>query len=212
MVSATAAADGVSDERELYERGATAYGLQHWDDALEAFQAAYGARRDATLLFNIAQCQRQLGQYEAAAKSYRLYLANDPDGANRELAARLAEQMAVAARRSAAPPAPPPVAASSIGANAVAASPPAPVRALHRSPRHRVIGLVVGSIGLATAIGGAALLGRGAVFDSDARTATTLAEQRQEWLSGGTYQTAGIAVISIGGAEAIAAAVLLAVR
>jgi len=72
----------------------TAYNLQRWDDALVMFQRAYEELHEPAFLFNIAQCQRQLGQYAAANRSYRAYLAALPDAANRDQARNLAEKMA----------------------------------------------------------------------------------------------------------------------
>jgi tetratricopeptide (TPR) repeat protein len=78
--------------RDLYIRGTRAYNLQKFEQALALFQQAYEQKDDPAILFNIAQCQRQLGQYEAAAKSYRAYLAQDPKTHNREdVEARIAD-------------------------------------------------------------------------------------------------------------------------
>jgi hypothetical protein len=45
-----------------------------YSEALSEFKAAYLAKPDASFLFNIGQCQRQLGMFEAAAKGYRAFL------------------------------------------------------------------------------------------------------------------------------------------
>lgn len=75
--SAVAQADNAT-AKVAYEKGMTAYNLQQFSDALEMFKRAYQEKQDPAFLFNIAQCQRQLGQYEAAAKSYRAYLNASP--------------------------------------------------------------------------------------------------------------------------------------
>ena len=67
-----------------FEAGAKAYNLQRFGESLTEFRAAYQERADPALLFNIAQAQRQLGQYDAAARSYRAYLHEQPDAPNRE--------------------------------------------------------------------------------------------------------------------------------
>src|SRR4051794_21826155 len=57
-----------------YDQAITEYNLQNWSAALRDFQDVYREVHDSVILFNIGQCQRQLGDYETAAKSYRLYL------------------------------------------------------------------------------------------------------------------------------------------
>src|SRR5262245_31495570 len=73
-----------SAARIKYDRAITEYNLQNWEAALRDFQDVYREHADPAILFNIAQCQRQLGAYEAAAKSYRLYLAQTPNPPNGE--------------------------------------------------------------------------------------------------------------------------------
>lgn len=93
LATSAAHADDTSAARELYDRGVRMYNLQQFDGALDAFQAAYSAKPDPTLLFNIAQCQRQLRQYEAAGRSYKAFLANAPDSPDGAVAARMAHEM-----------------------------------------------------------------------------------------------------------------------
>ncbi len=84
------------------------YNLSKYGEALKEFEAAYMAKSDQAFLFNVAQCQRQLGDYEAAEKSYRAYLreARDASQAQREGVQKLLADMekAVRERRSHAPP------------------------------------------------------------------------------------------------------------
>ena len=50
------------------------------------FKGAYRLFREPTFLFNIAQCERQMGDYAAAASQYRAYrreAANAPNRAAR---------------------------------------------------------------------------------------------------------------------------------
>jgi tetratricopeptide (TPR) repeat protein len=101
----TAFADG-DQAKKHYERALKKYNLQDFSTALEEFKAAYEEKPDPAFLFNIAQCQRQLGQYDAAAKSYRAFLNQSPDAANRPEVGRLIDEMDRAAKevRSKQPP------------------------------------------------------------------------------------------------------------
>ncbi len=67
-----------------YERGQKLFGLQKFEDALEQFQKAFDAKPIPDFLFNIGQCQRNLGDYEAAIFSFKRYLKLDPETDNRE--------------------------------------------------------------------------------------------------------------------------------
>ena len=81
-----------------YERGQKLFALQKFDEALEQFQAAFDAKPIPDFLFNIGQCHRNLGDYEAAVFSFKRFLKLDPDTANREqveeLITELEEKMA----------------------------------------------------------------------------------------------------------------------
>ncbi|HWU89607.1 MAG TPA: tetratricopeptide repeat protein [Kofleriaceae bacterium] len=81
-----------------YERGQKLFALQKFDEALDQFQKAFDAKPIPDFLFNIGQCQRNLGDYEAAVFSFKRYLKLDPDASNREkveeLIAQLEEKLA----------------------------------------------------------------------------------------------------------------------
>lgn len=49
------------------------YNLGNFDKALDEYKAVYELKPHPALLFNIAQCYRQLGDYSAAAFYYRRY-------------------------------------------------------------------------------------------------------------------------------------------
>jgi len=57
--------------KEFYDRGMTHYNLNEFAPALAAFQDAYRAKHDPAFPFNIAQCYRQRGKPDEAAKFYR---------------------------------------------------------------------------------------------------------------------------------------------
>jgi tetratricopeptide (TPR) repeat protein len=69
--------------REAYQRGIEHYNLNEFTPALEAFREAYRNYNDASFLFNIGQCQRQLGDKQNAILSYKAYLRESPNAPNR---------------------------------------------------------------------------------------------------------------------------------
>jgi tetratricopeptide (TPR) repeat protein len=76
-----------------YERGKKLFNLQKFDDALEQFQKAYEASPISDFLFNIGQCQRNLGEYDAAIFSFKKFLKLEPEAANREQVEELIEDL-----------------------------------------------------------------------------------------------------------------------
>jgi tetratricopeptide (TPR) repeat protein len=67
-----------------YHLGTQHYNLGEYREALESFKEAYRNVENPSILFNIAQCHRQLGDKLSAVRSYRAYLNNTPDAANRQ--------------------------------------------------------------------------------------------------------------------------------
>jgi tetratricopeptide (TPR) repeat protein len=100
--------------RAHFLRAEKAFNLAKFTEALAAYEAAYEVRPLPGLLFNIAQCHRNLGDHERAIFFYRRYLTLEPRSKNRDLVLELiAEQEQEqdrerAARAALAAPAPPP--------------------------------------------------------------------------------------------------------
>jgi tetratricopeptide (TPR) repeat protein len=69
--------------KQRYERGAAAYNLGRFDDAIAAFSDAYEQDHAPILLFNIAQAHWKKGDSERALFFYRRYLEADPHASNR---------------------------------------------------------------------------------------------------------------------------------
>jgi tetratricopeptide (TPR) repeat protein len=69
--------------RETFRAAQQHYKLTEYQQALEAFKETYRLVEDPTLLFNIAQCYRQLNKKEEAIRFYRTYLHDAPDDGNR---------------------------------------------------------------------------------------------------------------------------------
>src|SRR5262245_56002948 len=65
--------------REQVERGQAAYALGHFKEALDHFERAYRTYPAPEILYNVAQCLRQLDQLERALFLYERYLSLAPD-------------------------------------------------------------------------------------------------------------------------------------
>jgi tetratricopeptide (TPR) repeat protein len=87
VVLATAApslAKNKAGAREAFQRGIEHYNLSEFAPALDAFREAYRNYPDPSFLFNIGQCQRQLGQKRDAILSYKAYLRESAEAPNRD--------------------------------------------------------------------------------------------------------------------------------
>ena len=62
--------------KEHFERGETQYRLGHFGVALKEYQAALKLVNRPSIIFNIAQCYRQLGEYRRSVFYYKLYLSD----------------------------------------------------------------------------------------------------------------------------------------
>jgi tetratricopeptide (TPR) repeat protein len=78
--------------RAHFQRAEKAFSLGKFEEALAGYEAAYEAKALPGLLFNIAQCHRNLGHHERAIFFYKRYLALDPDGPNRKMVEELIEE------------------------------------------------------------------------------------------------------------------------
>ena len=71
--------------KEAYEEALRAFNLGHWQDAVAGFEKSYTLSGDATLLFNVAQAQRQAGNVKEAIIAYKAFLREKPDTPHREM-------------------------------------------------------------------------------------------------------------------------------
>jgi tetratricopeptide (TPR) repeat protein len=214
--SGVARADNNAEAKQHYQRGVTAYNLQRFEVALKEFQAAYESRPDAAFLFNIAQTQRQLGQYDAAIKSYRAYLREQPDAPNRgEVLKRIGDmENAAAERRATAPPE---------GVISPAAKPltpvattPADINVRTNAPAPATKSIALRNAGIGLGAGGVALLALGGVFAGLAKSAGDSAYHGSAYDYGADnryhgYQSAEIASFVVGGAALATGVVLIAI-
>ena len=98
--------DVSTQAKASYELGMTAYGLGHYDRAIEAFSRAHALDPAPILLHNIAQAYWKKGDNERAVAFYRQYLEADPKAQNRsKIRARIRElEKAPPARKDLRPP------------------------------------------------------------------------------------------------------------
>lgn len=87
--AAPAGADNRDVARNLYREATSQYDVGEYSKALELFKSAYLAYQDPALLFNMAQCQRQLGAKQEAVRTYKSYLRNVADAPNRDEVQRI---------------------------------------------------------------------------------------------------------------------------
>lgn len=78
-----------AEARSLYADARVAYDAGLFDEALAGFQAAYTRAPLPGFLFNLGQCERQLGRHDRAIFFFERYLEERPDAANRPLVEEL---------------------------------------------------------------------------------------------------------------------------
>ena len=95
LAGAARAEDEVAKARALFAEGQAEYNLGHFAKALELYEGAYKHKAVPGLLFNIAQCHRQLGDMKNAASTYKAFLRTtskkDPNRAQAEVLLREVE-------------------------------------------------------------------------------------------------------------------------
>lgn len=205
LMSATAMADPAT-AKKAYDKGFVQYNLQNYQDALAMFQRAYEEMPDPAFLYNIGQCQRFLGKYTEAARSYRRYAEQSELGAHtRDQVDKLiaevekaAKQQVVARDASPTSATPPPPAG--------AAAPGHPTDA--PAYRSKLGWSLIGSGLLLIGVGGG-LLGHG--YDLQGRPFSSLQERKDLTESASAYQGAGWAMLGIGAGSLIGGAIVFGV-
>jgi hypothetical protein len=76
-------ADDRAQAREHFVKGTKAFELGLYDEAITEYMAAYKAKDDPALLYNIAQAHRLAGHAAEALRFYRVYASKLPNAANR---------------------------------------------------------------------------------------------------------------------------------
>jgi tetratricopeptide (TPR) repeat protein len=103
-------ADDLREARRHFAEGQRHYGTGDWAGAFAAYEAAYEAAPLPALLFNMGQCQRKLGDGEAALDFFRRFLETGPPAESRALVMDLVRELEAQRPPESPPdaPAPPP--------------------------------------------------------------------------------------------------------
>jgi tetratricopeptide (TPR) repeat protein len=221
LAPAAASADKAK-ARALFDRATKQYNLGEYATAAEAFKAAYDEYPDPTLLYNLAQCERQLAHKSRAITLYRSYLRELPDAPNaaeaRRLVASLEQDVAREEKQRK---------AAEARAHALeqqrqeqhlqdqrAASvvsptvepPTSRARAWWKNPA----GWALIGVGVAAGAAGTGLLVAANNDQNSAPKAATLADAHSLVNEASTFRAAGYAMVGIAGAAAVAGVLVLA--
>jgi hypothetical protein len=71
--------------RKEFLRGTELVRKERWGEALDAFEKANKSKPHAITMYNIAQCQRAMGQYTLARRAFTLAVSQDAAAQNAEL-------------------------------------------------------------------------------------------------------------------------------
>lgn len=93
VVALLASDVGARPGQALFERAQASFSQGRFEEARADYQAAYDLEPLPAFLFNIAQCYRNLGDYERAQLYFHHYTVRDPRGPQRPAAERLAAEM-----------------------------------------------------------------------------------------------------------------------
>jgi len=208
--------------KDAYVRGIKQYNLGEFKAALAAFTDAYNAHPDPSLLFNLGQCHRQLGERQKAVTLYRSYLRETGEPPNATEVRRLVAVLEEALAKEHVKPAEPEKAPASVTPTPapveVAPVAPTPIVSHVDAPRGKsrvklIAGATVAALGVGLVASGAALEAL-AGSASDKLTAADRAQGQFDqslYDRGKTFEVAGIATLAVGGALVIAGAVVVAV-
>ena len=210
LLTSVAHAQNRTKARELFKQAQQHYKLGEFQQALDGFKEAFRNFEDPSLLFNIAQCERQLGHKQEALRSYRMFLSELPNAPNRAEVENLIATLDQAIKDEvAAQPPPNTLPPTEKQAQPAPLLPPPPPPA-PPPPRHTwwMIGvgaglLAVGAVGIGTGAGALAVNGDGSC---------TLAPGQVRCPK--VYHTAGEggALLGVGIAAAAAGAALIIVE
>jgi tetratricopeptide (TPR) repeat protein len=134
---------GKLEAKAHFRAGQSHYNLNEFTDALVEFKEAYRLFPDPVFLYNLGQCERQLGHLDEAIRFYRSFLREQPKAPNREEVSRRIEEMEAALKNKPAegaapavapPAAPAPVTAPPVPALAATVAPVAPVAPAEPTP------------------------------------------------------------------------------
>jgi hypothetical protein len=135
-VYAAGSAASPDEAKALYSEGSAQYALGHFREALVVFEKLYLSTQLPALLFNIAQCHRQLRDFEHAAITFRSFIRLAPESSQAADAKVLLAQVEEALRAQASAQTRPPLGqiAQEVPAAGVEKTPPDNARPLPGVP------------------------------------------------------------------------------
>jgi iron complex outermembrane receptor protein len=89
-------ADGKAEAKAHFTAGENHYNLNEFTEALQEFKDAYRLYPDPVFLYNLGQCERQLGHQEEAIRFYRSFLRLQPKAPNKAEVQRKIDEMEAA--------------------------------------------------------------------------------------------------------------------
>jgi tetratricopeptide (TPR) repeat protein len=110
LSAAAAAQDQRMQARQKFEDGRLQFSGGHYREALALFRESYQLAPYPALLFNIARCHEQLGEFHDALEAYEHYLAVNPQDAEARARAEEMRERAPSEPARLVEPSPPPVA------------------------------------------------------------------------------------------------------
>lgn len=223
--SVRAVADDVSAAREHAQKAKRAFELGLYDEAIAEYNAAYKAKDDPALFYNLGQAYRLAGRPQEALRSYRLYLNKSASITNRDNIEKwiVELQKQIDAKAKAEPPPkpepvvvkPPPPQPEPVVVPAPPPPPPKPEPVVVKPRPSRVMLFA----GIGTLAAGVVLIaGGGAAYALAEQTGTQLLTREEGggaydaslYKTGETRVLAGNLCMGIGGAAVIAGAVVTA--
>lgn len=87
------AKDTKLEAKARFMSGQSHYNLNEFPEALSDFKDAYRLFPDPVFLYNVGQCERQLGHFEEAIRFYRNFLREQPKAPNKQEVLHKIEEM-----------------------------------------------------------------------------------------------------------------------
>jgi tetratricopeptide (TPR) repeat protein len=78
---------------KLFDTAETYYNVGEWEQALKNYKEAYILSKEPVLLYNMGQCYRQMNKYDDAIRTYKNFLKEVPDTAQRPIVEKFIKEL-----------------------------------------------------------------------------------------------------------------------